>query len=109
MNALKTSIDAQLPCCRAKILPRSRPHRRALRLWNLANPVERDLVDTLIRTSWLLRRLSRIEDEIWQDHWERTSTFRSKHPVGAWTGDKFFERPQSRVNACRRNYQKALK
>jgi len=66
VNALKNRIDAQQP-----LLPGEDP--AALQtltdehysFWNPANPVERDLVNILVRTSRLLRRLDRVEDEIW--------------------------------------------
>ena len=47
------------------------------------HPVERDLVDILVRTTWLLRRLDRVEDEAWQDqlHRGQKRTSPSKHPV----------------------------
>jgi hypothetical protein len=35
------------------------------------HPVERDLVDILVRTTWLLRRLDRVEDQAWQDQLHR--------------------------------------
>jgi len=89
------------------------PHRRALRLPETRQPRRARLVGILVRTTWLLGRLDRVQDETWQDQLPRgqKSTFPSKHPVGACarTGDKFFERLPSRINACQRNYHKALK
>jgi hypothetical protein len=79
--------------------------------WNPANPVERDLVNILVRTTRLLRRLDRVEDEIW------TSCIgNARAPYRANTGGRvrangrqvFSSACRAASNACQRNYHKAL-
>ena len=78
-----------------------------------ANSVERFLVDTLIHNEWRLRRLRRVEAELW-DH--ATNVFLQENPAidACSSGDSFvtgalpFERLQRLVNSCERNYHRAL-
>jgi len=86
-----------------------------------ANPTERSLVDTLIHNEWRLRRLRRVEADLWQRGYNTfvvTSTVAEidNDALNTCTsGDAFaaepaiFDRLQRIVNGCERNYHRALK
>jgi hypothetical protein len=75
---------------------------------NPADPEQRFLVDTLVSNEWRLRRLRRVEAELW-------GTAANAAPASSSSGDAFataaptFERLQRVVNACERAYHRALK
>src|SRR5580658_5499422 len=79
-----------------------------------ADPEQRFLVDTLIANEWRLRRLRRVEAELWQS---ASNVFLEKdaESPACSSGDAFataaptFERLQRVVNACERAYHRALK
>jgi hypothetical protein len=79
-----------------------------------ATPTERALVDTLIHNEWRLRRMRRVEAELWQ---HGVNAHLTEHPEeqACNSADAFvatagpFERLQRIVNACERNYHRALK
>ena len=79
-----------------------------------ANATERELVDTLIHNEWRLRRMRRVEAELWQ---HGVNAHLTEHPEeqACNSADAFvatagpFERLQRIVNACERNYHRALK
>jgi len=79
-----------------------------------ANPAERELVDTLIHNEWRLRRMRRVEAALWE---HAANTYLAQHPdepacnsAHAFvTNSGAFERLQRIVNACERNYHRALK
>jgi hypothetical protein len=79
-----------------------------------ADPGQRFLVDTLVNNEWRLRRLRRVDAELWDT---ATNTFMAANiEVPACTsGDAFataaptFERLQRVVNACERTYHRALR
>jgi len=79
-----------------------------------ANPTERGLVDTLIHNEWRLRRMRRVEAVLWE---HAANTYLAQHPdePGCNSAHAFvtnsgqFERLQRIVNACERNYHRALK
>jgi hypothetical protein len=79
-----------------------------------ADSGQRFLVDTLVSNEWRLRRLRRVEAELWDT---ATNTFMAANTeVPACTsGDAFatgsatFERHQRIVNSCERAYHRALK
>jgi hypothetical protein len=81
---------------------------------NPADPGQRFLVDTLINNEWRIRRLRRVEAELWE---HATTTFLSENPEApaCSSGDAFatasptFERLQRIVNSCERTYHRALK
>jgi hypothetical protein len=83
-------------------------------LYNPENSIEHALVDALVNNEWSLRRLRRTEIEIW----DRVSNqiLAKKGPNGVVTaGETFaagsaeFVRHQRTVDACERNYFRALK
>jgi len=79
-----------------------------------ANPTERQLVDTLVHNEWRLRRMRRVEAVLWE---HAANTYLNAHPEepGCNSAHAFvtnsgaFERLQRIVNACERNYHRALK
>src|ERR1700723_249831 len=79
-----------------------------------ANSKERFLVDTLVNNEWRLRRLRRVEAELWE---HATNTFLAENiqVPACSSGDAFatdsatFERLQRVVNSCERNYHRVLK
>jgi hypothetical protein len=79
-----------------------------------ANAAEFDLVETLVKNEWSLRRLRRTEAEIWEQVSDKLLA--EKGPGGVVTsGETFaaasgqFVRHQRAVEACERNYHRALK
>jgi hypothetical protein len=79
-----------------------------------ANPKERFLVDTLVNNEWRLRRLRRVEAELWE-HATNTFLAANSEAPACSSGDAFasasptFERLQRVVNSCERTYHRALK
>jgi len=79
-----------------------------------ANATERELVDTLIHNEWRLRRMRRVEAVLWE---HAANAYLTAHPdeercnsADAFvTNSNQFERLQRIVNACERNYHRALK
>jgi len=78
------------------------------------NATERELVDTLIHNEWRLRRMRRVEAVLWE---HAANTYLTAHPdePGCNSADAFvtnsgaFDRLQRIVNACERNFHRALK
>jgi hypothetical protein len=78
------------------------------------NSTQRFLVDTLIANEWRLRRLRRVEAELWDS---ATNTFMAANieVPACSSGDSFataaptFDRLQRVVNSCERIYHRALK
>jgi hypothetical protein len=113
-NALKSGIDAQ-----AQVIPGEDPGQLEVLVaeyqerFETATPERRMLVDTLVNSEWLLRRLRRAEASFWQYEAHRTeSNYNSnEHPEGRvlYHGDRVFDRLQRRVDAIDRNYHRALK
>jgi hypothetical protein len=79
-----------------------------------ATPEERFLVDTLIHNEWRLRRMRRVEAELWD---VATNFFLAENAEATTcsSGDAFsrgestFDRLQRMVNACERNYHRAAR
>jgi hypothetical protein len=79
-----------------------------------ADSTERFLVDSLISNEWRLRRLRRVEADLWQTG---VDAYLTEHTEieRATSGDAFslsgtaFERLQRITNCCERNYHRALK
>ena len=110
-NALKSGIDAQslvirgekpgdLDALTAEYLDRFLP----------ATPEERLFVDTLIRGDWQLRRLAKVDAQIWE--YEMSSAYKldEDSPLGHGfeRGQRPFERLQRRINATERSIKSAL-
>jgi hypothetical protein len=79
-----------------------------------ADPDQRFLVDTLVNNEWRLRRLRRVEAELW-DHATNIFMAQNTEAPACTSGDAFdtasstFERLQRIVNSCERAYHRALK
>jgi len=80
---------------------------------NPADPDQRFLVDTLVANEWRLRRLRRVEAELW-DHATNIFMAQNTEAPACTSGDAFdtaaptFERLQRIVNSCERAYHRAL-
>jgi hypothetical protein len=83
-------------------------------LYSPADAVERFLVDTLVNNEWRLRRLRKVEADLWR---AANNLFLDNHPdvEVAGCGDAFeasgpaFDRLQRITNSCQRQYQQARK
>jgi hypothetical protein len=111
MNALKSGIDAksivirgenvaELKALTAEYLDRFHP----------TTPEQRLYVDTLIRGDWQLRRLARVDAQIWEYEMSSASHLDEDSPLGHAfeRGERTFERLQRRINAIERSYKSAL-
>src|SRR5580704_1687349 len=82
--------------------------------YNAADPEQRFFVDTLVSNEWRLRRLRRVEAELWQSASNVFLENNAEAPACS-SGDAFatasptFERLQRVVNACERAYHRAFK
>jgi hypothetical protein len=113
-NALKSGIDAK-----SQVIPGEDPDQLEVLVaeyqerFSTATPERRLLVDILVSSEWLLRRLNRAEAEFWQYEAHRTeSNYNSnEHPIGRvlYHGDRTFDRLQRRIDSVGRNYHRALK
>lgn len=110
LNALKSGIDAQstiiygeqtadLDALTAQYLADFAP----------ADPRERCYVDILIRADWQLRRLARVEAELWEYRAENLSEIDPTFPAGQvfYYTDESFVRLQRRISAAERSYRQA--
>jgi hypothetical protein len=83
-------------------------------LHNPADSDQRFLVDTLVHNEWRLRRLRRVEAELW-DHATNTFLAENTEAPACSSGDAFatasgeFIRLQRVVNFCEQNYHRSLK
>ena len=79
-----------------------------------ADPDQRFLVDTLVNNEWRLRRLRRVEAELW-GHATTAILENNAEAPACSSGDAFataapiFDRLQRVVNSCDRTYHRALK
>jgi len=114
-NALKSGIDSHSEIIRgekAKELDALKAEYYAEHA--PVSTAERTLVDTLIHNEWLLRRLRRVEAELFEFVITRNREYSSYAPSTAVgqafdDDDRTFERLQRRLNAAQRNYERALK
>ncbi|HJT87424.1 MAG TPA: hypothetical protein VJ732_06195 [Bryobacteraceae bacterium] len=115
-NALKSGIHAQ-----AEVIPGEDPAElEALtadyhRQFQPAAPLEVFLVDALVHADWQLRRLRRVEAQLWQHRIEETQRLgfhlSENTPLGQiyQSSADFFTRLQRRIDAAERSYYRALK
>jgi hypothetical protein len=84
-------------------------------LYSPADAKQRFLVDTLVANEWRLRRMRRVEAELWQSASDLFIVKNLDTTVTCTSGDAFatdsatFERLQRLVNSCERVYHRALK
>jgi hypothetical protein len=115
MNALKSGIDAQSEIIRdEKTAALDALKKEYYDHHNPTTPAERDLVDILVRSSWSLRRLARIEAEMfeYQMHEMDDLAYLNADTAAAQAFDRnprLFERLQRHINATQRNFRNALK
>jgi hypothetical protein len=111
-NALKSGIDAESLI----ILGEDRAALESLtqeyvERFHPTTPEQRHYVDTLIRDDWQLRRLAKVDAQIW----ERELTLPLKHEDNAphgrayASGSTTFFRLQRRMDCAERSYQRALR
>jgi hypothetical protein len=80
-----------------------------------ANPNERLLVDTLVHNEWRLRRIRRVEADLWYRAYNTFVVKNIEVTLKCTSGDAFatdsstFERLQRIANSCERIYHRALK
>ncbi len=113
LNALKTGIDARShvihgedPCDLDTLAAEYRERFRP------ATPEARCLVDTLVNSEWLLRRLRRAEAEIWEyEAPDWADDDEEPHPLGLTfiRAREYLNRLQRRIDSTQRNYHRALK
>ena len=115
-NALKSGINAK-----AQVIPGEDPAELEAMTqgyhhdWAPTTYLERFLVDSLIRSDWLLQRLSRLEAETWAHEIEKArksvfSKLDENAPIGeiyGRTSDRF-TRLQRRIDSTERSYYRAL-
>src|SRR5271170_7181531 len=83
--------------------------------YNPANPNERLLVDTLVHNGWRLRRMRRVEADLWYRAYNTFVVKNIEVTLKCTSGDAFvtdsstFERLQRLVNSCERVYHRTLK
>ena len=110
-NALKSGLDADAQF----VIGESRQEFAELQdeyfdRFLPCTPEERFLVDTLLRNEWLLRRLFRVESQLWEYH-----TIRASRSEGVPLGEAFatagtvFMRLHRRVAHAERSYKEALR
>lgn len=115
-NALKSGINAQ-----SEVIPgEDAAELEALALeynqqFQPATPVARFLVDALVAADWQLRRLRKVEAQLWLhgiDEKQRSFSGLDKdNPMGhifAWSREDFV-RLQRRIDSAERSYYRALK
>jgi hypothetical protein len=82
---------------------------------NPADANERFLVDTLVHNEWRLRRMRRIEADLWYRAYNTFVVKNIEVTLKCTSGDAFatdsstFERLQRIANSCERTYHRALK
>ncbi len=113
-NPLKTGIAAQ-----SHVIPGEDPialdtlAAEYYEQFQPATPLERFLVDALVSADWLLRRLRRVEAELWANQISSKKSFCSLNkdaPLGQifeYSRDAF-TRLQRRIDSAERSYYRAL-
>jgi hypothetical protein len=111
-NALKSGIDAESLIIRGE-------DRAALETltqeyverFHPATPEQRHFVDTLIRDDWQLRRLAKVDTQIWEYELTLPLKYDEDAPHGRAysSGSTTFYRLQRRIDCVERSYQRALR
>jgi hypothetical protein len=111
-NALKSGIDAESLI----ILGEDRAALEALtqeyvERFHPSTPEQRHFVDILIRDDWQLRRLAKVDAQIWE--YELTFPLKrdenAPHGRAYASGSTIFYRLQRRMDCAERSYQRALR
>jgi hypothetical protein len=112
MNALKSGIYSK-----SLVIPGEDPinlttlTEEYFERFRPALPGQRDLVDTLVRSTWTLRRLAVAEAQVWIYELDTTYKLNSEAPLGhAFCAcDRTLSRLQRMVNSTQRNFRDALR
>jgi hypothetical protein len=112
MNALKSGVDAY-----AETIPTEDPAAlealaaEYIQRFHPVTPDERHLVDTLIHTDWLRRRLARAEAQMWQWGYLESAQGRESLPLGCAFEciAERLSRLQRRLDSLDRSYRNALR
>ena len=111
-NALKSGIHAE-----AQIIPGEDPAELGAlsagyyEQFHPASPIQCFLVDTLIHADWQLRRLRRLEAQLWTSQLSEIKEDAENAPLGRVFVQSLdaFTRLQRRIDATERSYYRALK
>ncbi len=112
MNALKSGIDAQSQIIRGEDLAALESlTAEYLERFQPVTPEERLYVDTLVRDDWQLRRLARVDAQVWEYGFEAAIRLDEDAPLGQVFNarSQVFTRLQRRIDATERSYQRALR
>ena len=111
-NALKSGIDAESLIIRGE-------DRAALETlteeyvdrFHPATPEQRHYVDILIRDDWQLRRLAKVDTQIWERELASALKYDENAPHGRAyaSGSTIFFRLERRIDSLERSYQSALR
>jgi hypothetical protein len=111
-NALKSGIDAESLI----ILGEDRAALEALTQeyvdrFHSTTPEQRHFVDILIRDDWQLRRLAKVDTQIWERELISPLKYNENAPLGRAyaSGSTTFFRLQRRIDCAERSYQRALR
>jgi hypothetical protein len=111
-NALKSGIDAESLIIHGE----DRAALEALtqeyvERFHPTTPEQRHYVDTLIRNDWQLRRLAKVDAQIWERELISPLKYEENAPHGRayGSGSTTFFRLQRRMDCAERSYQRALR
>jgi hypothetical protein len=111
-NALKSGIDAESLI----ILGEDRAALETLTQeyvdrFHPTTPEQRHYVDILIRDDWQLRRLAKVDTQIWERELISPLKYDQNAPLGVAyaCGSSTFSRLQRRIDSLERSYQRALR
>ena len=115
MNAFKTGIDAKSQIIRGEsqaVLESLTAEYYAC--FNPATPEQRFLVDTLVNSEWLLRRLRAVEAQIWENDFtdlDKSGYYEKKTALGLTfvREHESFLHLQRRIDSADRAYHRALR
>jgi hypothetical protein len=111
-NALKSGIDAEslliLGEDRAALETLTQEY---LDRFHPTTPEQRHFVDILIRDDWQLRRLAKVDTQVWERELASPLKYNENAPHGRAyaSGSTIFFRLQRRIDSAERSYQRALR
>ena len=114
-NALKSGIDAQSLIIRGESLTDLESLTATYQTrFQPATPEQQFLVDALIHADWQLRRLRKIEPQLWEKDFQRCDKYNEYRKDfsladGIVRIDQLLNRLQRRLDSTERSYHRALK
>ena len=111
MNSFKSGIDARSEIIRGEDSAALQTlTAEYLRRFHPVTPEQRRYLDTLIRDDWQLRRLAKVDAQIWEFILESTNKLSEAAPLGEAfdRSSSTFVRLQRRIDATHRSYKTAL-